>query len=668
MVKDANFRFPAYVLALVFASAVTYLPFVSQIGYMYDDWYLMYAAKAYGPRAFIDIFSVDRPARALVMIAAYVLFGEIPLYYNIAAYVWRVISAICFLWLLRMLWPHHSFRTFLASLLFLIYPGFLSQINGIDYQSQMLSLALAMFSIAISVRISTESLLSRRFFFLFLLAVISGWVYLALVEYFIGLEYLRLASLLILSFRNPGKWKAQVIDGLKRWLPNAVIPGVFLTWRVFFFTSERTATSIPGQLSRLLHSPLSTLFSWGLKTLTESLDVLLLAWGLPFSQLHSILPPLYILVVFLLSALLILGLYRFSLSLNIDLEEEKQRYDEMALLGGSTIVAGLLPIIIVNREVDFVNFSRYALASSTGVSLLVVFWVFSLKRSSLRWLTIFVLVLLSLWTHYANAFRAALWTKDIQEFWWQVSWRVPGIKEGTTLVANYSLSKIPEDYVVWGAANLIYYPHPVSSGKLMHPPLYAFIYTDTGVRNRILAGGTQEYRRKKIVVYPNANTLLVLSRPSRQSCVHLIDGKNLEFSANEVTGVMVIAPYSRLDRVLLEAPEHIPPTAVFGKEPPHDWCFFYEKADLARQRRDWDEVWRLGEQALQNGLAPGDPIEWMPFLQAYAQKGESIRLQEIREKIGDVDPWVMLQICQRLTKMALPPQTSSLVQQLYCAP
>jgi len=66
----------SYILIIIVISALAYLPLVGEFGYFNDDWYLMYSASAYGPNTFVDIFSVDRPGRALralVMIPAYLL-------------------------------------------------------------------------------------------------------------------------------------------------------------------------------------------------------------------------------------------------------------------------------------------------------------------------------------------------------------------------------------------------------------------------------------------------------------------------------------------------------------------------------------------------------------------------------------------------------------------
>ena len=80
--EETTGRFELYlsVFLLTLISGMMYLLFIRRFGYFNDDWYLMYAAGANGPSVFWDIFSVDRPLRALVMIPAYTLFGANPLY------------------------------------------------------------------------------------------------------------------------------------------------------------------------------------------------------------------------------------------------------------------------------------------------------------------------------------------------------------------------------------------------------------------------------------------------------------------------------------------------------------------------------------------------------------------------------------------------------------
>jgi hypothetical protein len=63
------------------------------------------------------------------------------------------------------------------------------------------------------------------------------------------------------------------------------------------------------------------------------------------------------------------------------------------------------------------------------------------------------------------------------------------------------------------------------------------------------------------------------------------------------------------------------PTSIFGSEPQHDWCYYYQKADLARQFKDWHQIGELGDEARAKGLSPADKSEWLLFITAYERIG-----------------------------------------------
>ena len=55
---------------------------------------------------------------------------------------------------------------------------------------------------------------------------------------------------------------------------------------------------------------------------------------------------------------------------------------------------------------------------------------------------------------------------------------------------------------------------------------------------------------------------------------------------------------------------------IFGAEPPHTWCYYFEKADLARQLQDWQSVLQLEKQAREHGFTPKFGPEYVPFIEA----------------------------------------------------
>jgi hypothetical protein len=83
-------------------------------------------------------------------------------------------------------------------------------------------------------------------------------------------------------------------------------------------------------------------------------------------------------------------------------------------------------------------------------------------------------------------------------------------------------------------------------------------------------------------------------------------------------------PLSRLDLILTDVDQPArPPQAIFGEQPPQQWCYYFEKADLARQFEDWEQVASLADQALQLGetLYEVNAPELVTFIEGYAHTG-----------------------------------------------
>lgn len=184
---------------------------------------------------------------------------------------------------------------------------------------------------------------------------------------------------------------------------------------------------------------------------------------------------------------------------------------------------------------------------------------------------------------------------------------------------------------------------------------------------KVLARERQEYdNRRSIITYKNYRNIVVLTQSDKNSCVHVINGSQPEYSNNEQDSIRLIGSYSEVEHVLVDETPHTPPAIVFGSEPPHDWCYYYQKADLARQRGEWSQVLDMGGQARGQGLEPRDLIEWMPFLQAYAQTGDVERLMELASVVR-ADTYVSLQACRILGNMpGIPTSVADVIDSQYC--
>ncbi|MDP1715451.1 MAG: hypothetical protein Q8L41_11975 [Anaerolineales bacterium] len=651
---------------MILISGLAYLLFIPKFGYFNDDWYLMYAAGAKGPAVFWDIFSIDRPLRALVMIPAYTFFGADPLYYNLSAFLFRLLGGLSFLWILRMVWPGKNRMTLWMAILFLLYPGFLSQPNAIDYLSHLAGLAAGMLSIGLTLQAVQSNTWKRKALF-YLASILLGWFYLGQIEWYIGLEFFRFACIFLLAFRlNETIW-VRAARFFQYSLPVFLIPGVFLAWRLFYFKSERGATDVDLQLTDMRAEPLKFLFNYSSALLNDFFDVLLHAWWLPLRRLSAGMTTQEWMPGFGIAFLVLLLVWIFSgVAQGPGDVESGQRSvwrRELIWVGLGALVFGLFPVILVGRTVDFKNFSRYTLIASIGAVLLwqvVLSYISSLR---LRNALFGILIVSASLTHYANGFVKARETEATRNFWWQVSWRIPQINPGATLVTHYTVVA-EEDYFTWGPANLLYHPES-DHEKYVQPAVYAVVLNEKTVA-KVLAHEPQDYsNRRSIRTYPNYRNILIFTQPTPASCVQVIDLHQVELSSAEDLRVTDIAPYSEADQIALNESFHVPPAIPFGLEPPNEWCYYYEKASYARQLGDWDEVLRLGEEAISRGFIAKDQIEWMPFLQAYAYSDYTVRLNELASFMTSDLP-ALQQACHTLTAMPLAPNTLNEISHLFC--
>jgi hypothetical protein len=636
------------VLLILIISAIAYLPLVKDLGYLNDDWYLMYDMQVKDPSFFHEIFAIDRPGRAYAMIPLFSLFGFNVLPYHITAFLFRFLGGVCLFWTMRMLWEKRNFFALAVGLLFTIYPGFLSQPNAIDYQSHILGLFLALLSIALTVKSILTNESTNRIL-LILASALTGWGYLSQMEYFIGIEVFRFACIFVLAWRTQHeKLRTKLINFVKTSLPFLLIAGGFLIWRLFFFESERQATDIGLQISQAISNPITSL--WWLNYLIQDFfTVTLVAWNLPMYQLAF---PMRLKDMMNASALALLAIAILWFIMRWGRENESEAETsnksevrrETLIMALLSIAGGLIPVILVNRHVTLPDYSRYSLIASVGAVMLLVLLFENISQRHIQKTVLSLFVAIAILTHYGNAMRYVNETAATRNFWWQVSWRAPMIKEGVTLIASYPQSGLSEDYFIWGPANFIYYPEKQNANPV-EIKLPAAVITRDVINQITTNGGTETPLRRGNYLERDFGNVLVIIQSSSNGCVRFINGDAPELSPNDADRLILIAPHSKLENVLVAETESPPvPSYVFSKEPERGWCYYYQKADLARQRGKWEQIPILLKEALDKGYYPEDALEWMPFLQAYAVQGNVEKMRSTLKLVA-LNKQLSLQTC-----------------------
>jgi hypothetical protein len=292
----------------------------------------------------------------------------------------------------------------------------------------------------------------------------------------------------------------------------------------------------------------------------------------------------------------------------------------MVLAGG--------PFLLTSLEVSLAYpANRFTLPFMLGVSIFLA-GLLAFVPSSLRmWLTI---TLISL-----AAGRQALWAEDYREDWithkamfWQMLWRAPGIKPDTLVLMNEGALPYYADNSLIGGLNWIYDPdnrsprldyalfYPTSrlGGSLPgfevdRPIQYDFI-------SEVFTGNTSQV----LAFYYQPPGCLRLLSPLIDTENHLIPDATMMREAAALSSSEWILPADGAEMPRL-----------FGPEPKHGWCYYFERAELAAQMGDWLHVAELGDKAFALDDHPNDPVERFVFIEGYARNGEVKRAVKLTE-------------------------------------
>ncbi len=661
------------VLLIFLTTVITYGISIPNLGYYYDDWYLLWSGQTRGASSIISLFSTDRPFMGVVYSYVYQMLGDRIINWHIYALVWRLIGGLAFFWILRLVWPKQKYLTTLMAVLFVIYPGFLSQPDAATKENHLFGFGTGLLSIAFMLQaLKTNSRVGK--ILCYLISIILTANYLLIYEYMIGLEGMRLILLSFTLFQNGfTKWSDFFKDIIRKWWPYPLVMAGFLYWRLFIFAGSRNATDA----TQLASNYRGDLMSMSLRLIFESwkdfLDTTLFAWFVQPFQLYASAEYIGIFVSFLVAGIVIGLAWLYSVKFKNLWGDEFHEVDTPALtknfiwIGALTTLCAILPVTLSDREFNPVDsYKSYGLHPAGGVIILVAGLILML-RPNFRKLGFLALIGISVSTQLLNAMNWARYWDYERETWWQLTWRAPDIKNNTLVMAYFSVDfGFQQDYEVWGPVNLIY-----RSDTAKIPQISAEVLNqDTAIN--ILRGDVLSRHMRDFSLRRDFTKLLLISLPSKNSCIHVIDGTLPIYSEYESLLIRRVGAYSMIKRITPEGKAPVPPAAIFGTEPVHDWCFYYQKASLAKQMGDWNEIGALYDKTVSQGLTASDKSEMFPFLEGLVNLG---RYDDAR-KLVDTDikgrDILSYSLCESLAKdPGYPPEfhyNYAMLHQILCEP
>ncbi len=612
------------ILLIFFTSIITYGVSIPKLGYYYDDWYLLWSGNSRGVESIVSLFSTDRPFMGVVTSVTYSFLGDKIINWHIYALLWRFIGGAAFFWIIRLTWPDKKYISTIMSVLFIVYPGFLSQPDAATKQNHLYGFGSALLSIAFTLQGLKTKKRAWKYFFN-LSAFMLTLNYLFIYEYMIGLEGMRLILLGYNLFQNGVKGlRSLVSELLKQWWPYAIASAGFLSWRLFFFEGARNATDptrlVNSYLSNIPHMFTRVVF----ETAKDFLDTSVFAWFVKPYNLFSNATYTNLGWAILTAGFVILLVEVYSFmdkrwwENNANINVTPKFRSDIIWIGAFTILFAIFPVILSGRQLDLTDaYKSYGLHPIGGVILFVT-GIILILQPDFRNVFLMFLIGISVSTQVLNADGwAQLWDYQ-RDMWWQLSWRAPDIKDDTVVVAllpeGYGLQ---QDYEIWGPVNLIYRDQTADS-----PSISAEVLNSDTVYE-IFKNKTRDITVRDITIHRDFNNLLLITVPSESSCMHIIDGSLPVYSEYEALLVKQVGTYSVVDRIIPSEPSqaHTPRSEIFGPEPAREWCYYFQNASLARQTGNWREISRLYDLVVDLGLKPEDRSEIIPFVEGLVNTG-----------------------------------------------
>ncbi len=608
-------------IVLFVVAMLAYGLFFWERGFYWDEAPWTWIYYELGPAALTKTFSTSRPFWGMIYQVTMPLLGPYPWRWQLLMVILRWLTAVLVWLLLRQVWHRDERPAVWTSLLFLVYPGLGQNFIALMYSHFYIVLNCFLLSLYLSVLAMRQP---ERRLPLTVAALAFSVVNLLTMEYFYFLEFLRVVLFWVAI---DGVWKQKIRRVILLFIPYfAVMVGVTL-WRLLFFENQNASYEYV-TLDVLRQNPIL-----GITTLLRAIgmafwETVVHAWMFPFEatgveQLGlrvTILAAFLVLVSAILVALYLLFFRQAE-------QRERAPVWQIFLLGFAAwlFAGGSFWLVGIEPQLHF-SADRFTMPFMLGSSLLLVA-VLSLLRSrpKLQYSLLALLIAFSIGKQFETNIAYIRDWEVHQDLFWQMSWRMPSLEPNTAIISNDLPVTYFSDNSLSGPLNWIY----SREGEMDHILYFISIRLNRGLPD-LIPGLPIEQNYLAKTFHGNTSKLVVIDY-SPPGCLRVLDPQ-IDFSNRLL--VPLLREAANLSDTSLIHEEHAAtlPASLFGREPVQGWCYYFEKAELARQSRDWEKVAELGDIAFQLDDHPNDPIERFVFIEGYAHVGDWERALKLSQE------------------------------------
>ena len=608
-------------------------------GFYWDDWPFAWIARFQGPKAFFQAFTGVRPFLGPIFFVTTSLIPPEPLYWQIFALLIRFLSGVLAWAIFRQIWPQHQRQTLIAGLLFLLFPGYSQHWVALTHINQewipLLFYLLSFVLTARALRTQDKFLPNTFGALLFLLAGVFP------TEYFISLEPLRFLFIWIILADKFHENRQHFIQSAKFWLPYLIIWLGNIAWIAYFYTIgtydsyDVEVVRNPLTLLQILSTMGEALWNGGFYAWLQIVVLISKSLTTPSTMLTLILMTMAFLY------------FLFYLAKSGRGEAETTAFAIPAILiGVAGLLLGRLPSVAAGLPLTLQSSNdRFMISMMLGGSLFIVGFIeFLVKHRGVKNYIFAVLIAFSIGQQFfnANIFRRD-WEKQ-QEFFQQLAWRIPAMKPNTTLLTDVLPVDYETDLSFTAPINWMYTPE-YTRPALSYSIIYSEIRLGGGMLPRLEKNREITVGMRTIYFHGSTSQVIVIYMPER-GCLRVLDparGDQVTYAQHSRFLVEAI-PLSDPSNILVNSAAT--PNLPFLAEQKHTWCYFYAKAELAYQEKNWKQVIELVDEAVAEGYQPEDPFEWLTYIEAQAHAGNLESAQELSKAVLALDKSIRKGLCE----------------------
>ena len=607
-------------------------------GFYWDEAPWTWIYYRLGPAALTKTFSTSRPFWGMIYQVTMPLIGPYPWRWQLTMVVMRWLTAVLVWMLLRQVWQKDERPALWASLLFLVYPGLGQNFVSLMYTHFYIVLNCFLFSLYLSVLAIRNSTLTAstgsarrpdpspegrggRRALLTIAALALSFVNLLTIEYFYFMEFIRVILFWIIL---DGDWLQRIPRAVIFYLPYfGVMTGVTI-WRLFFFENQNASYGYAA-LQLVRENPLMGLWSIARSVLSAFWETVPHAWAFPFEPKSA--AELGTRVSILAACLVLLSTLSIAFYLFYFNKPEPSHRDwinSMFVLGFFAWLFAGVSFWLVGIEAQL-HFSadRFTLPFMLGSSLILAALIGLLhSKPKLQYGLLSLLIAFSIGKQFeTNIAYVRDWDAQ-HDLFWQMSWRIPSLEKNTALISNDLPVTYFSDNSLSGPLNWIY----SREGEMDHILYFISIRLNRGLPD--LEPGLAFEQNYLATTFHGDTSQLVVINFSPPKCLRVLDPQI--DSENRLLAPLLRDAAVLSNSSLIHAEDAvIMPDSLFAPEPLHGWCYYFEKADLARQIGDWKQVVELGDKAFKLDDHPNDPLERFVFIEGYAHAGQWERALEL---------------------------------------